>query len=79
MKILNRVDPKDWVLRTKCEECTSELEVETTDLLMRAAEDNSTYFTFQCPVCQRQNGLSSNDVPRKYHFAIERESHPSNH
>lgn len=60
MKILSQPEPpKKWSIQERCNECTSQLEVEETDLFRMGPEFAACprYFVvmaagFQCPICQ---------------------------
>lgn len=82
MKVLKKVDYTDWRHKLMCSRCTSELEVEPSDVQAQYHEcDNDprsyspAYYTYHiiCAVCKTQLSILSGEIPKAMqHFLQEK-------
>lgn len=74
MKVLSKVNPKEWSGEATCDTCSSRLEVEIADLQLFDDQRDGLSVEFNCPVCGLRNSLPGEFVPSHFRFAIKRGS-----
>jgi Zn finger protein HypA/HybF involved in hydrogenase expression len=72
MKILKRVEPKEWEgAKCTCHSCTSVVMAQIEDLkLVSDQREQASWVEWICPVCHSTNNDSLDKVPKKYQYGL---------
>lgn len=69
MKIIKKVDTKEWSLKCTCSQCDTELEAEAGDVKVTHVSGygrDSDYdaWSVNCPVCSNTISLKQDNIPK---------------
>jgi len=62
--LFNAREQSSWKHEYDCVGCSSKLEITAGDLSFVADSRDGNAYTFDCPVCKRQNWIAASLVPR---------------
>lgn len=79
MRVIQKIDPKDWKGEVDCATCISKLEIVLEDLTLHPGTNDGPHvgaatFSFSCPVCKSYNSVAQDTVPRNLHYAVKEAS-----
>lgn len=69
MKILSTLDVSLWTCQSACF-CGTIVELTSKDLSFVADSREGNYYTWKCPTCDRENGITESLIPQAVRVAI---------